>query len=56
MSKDRYMGAWRSVNDIRAQAGEENFKLILKKIEKKLDGMDSIDVPYKMRSWTAKRI
>lgn len=56
MTKGRYMGAWRSVNDIRAQAGEENFKLILERIEEKLSNMDSIDVPYKMRSWTVKRI
>ncbi|MBQ7673459.1 MAG: class I SAM-dependent methyltransferase [Alphaproteobacteria bacterium] len=55
MTKERYMGAWRSVNDIRAQAGEENFNLILEKIEQKLNGMNSIDVPYKMRSWTVQK-
>ena len=56
MTKERYMGAWRSVNDIRAQAGEKNFNLILEKIEQSLKGMDSIDVPYKMRSWTVKEV
>ena len=55
MSKDRYMGAWKSVNDIRAQAGEEKFEIILKNIEEKISSLDFIDVPYRMRSWTAKK-
>ena len=55
MSKERYMGIWRSVNDVRAQAGEEKFGLILKKIEQKLSDIDALDVPYKMRSWTVRK-
>lgn len=56
MSKERYLGAWRSVNDIQAQAGEKAFQEIMKTIEAEITGMDEIVVPYKTRSWTAKRI
>ena len=56
MSIERYMGAWRSVNDIRAQAGEEKFSLILKTIEDKIKHLQEIAVPYKMRSWTAQNV
>ena len=53
MSKERYLGAWRSVNDIRSQAGVEKFEIIMKMIENKIAHLDMIEVPYKMRSWTA---
>jgi ubiquinone/menaquinone biosynthesis C-methylase UbiE len=53
MSKDRYMGAWRSVNDIRAQAGEEGFQNVLKMIEQKIEKQKEIVMPYKTRAWTA---
>ncbi len=54
MTIDRYMSIWKSVNDIQVQAGEEGFKRILDNIEKKLEGMDKIVVPYKSRSWTVR--
>jgi hypothetical protein len=56
MSKERYMNAWRSVNDIQAQAGSERFEKILKKIEEKISLLEYLDVPYKMRSWTVKKV
>lgn len=56
MTQERYMGAWKSVNDIRFQAGEEKFKVILDLIEKEIQDLDVIPVPYKMRAWTAKKI
>jgi ubiquinone/menaquinone biosynthesis C-methylase UbiE len=55
MSIERYMGIWKSVNDIRAQAGEVLFNKILIDIESKINYLKEINVPYKMRSWTAKR-
>jgi len=54
MSRDRYLGAWKSVNDIRTQAGEETFQRIIKYIEQKTDSMNEIIVPYKTRAWVAK--
>lgn len=55
MSKERYMGAWQSVNDIQAQAGEK-FKDILNMIESKISELEIISVPYKIRAWTAKKV
>lgn len=54
MTKERYMGAWYSVNDIRVQAGEERFGQILEMIEKKINHLDMITVPYKIRAWTVR--
>lgn len=56
MSIERYMGVWKSVNDIRAQAGEEKFTEILNLIEEKIKHLDTIEVPYKMRAWTGKKV
>jgi SAM-dependent methyltransferase len=53
MSRERYMGSWRSVNDIQAQAGPERFEQILDMIARMTAGLPEIAVPYKMRSWTA---
>lgn len=53
MSKERYMNIWRSVNDIRVQAGEDGFQRILRSIEDILREYSEILVPYKSRAWTA---
>lgn len=56
MSKDRYMGAWHSVNDIQAQAGEAKWQQILEMIESKISHLgDNIIMPYKIRAWTARK-
>ena len=54
MSVDRYMGIWRSVNDIQVQAGEELFKKILDEIQDYLKDFDEITVPYLSRAWTVR--
>lgn len=51
MSRERYIGAWKSVNDIQAQAGEEKFQKIIAYIEAKVRDKTSIVVPYKTRAW-----
>ena len=56
MSKERYMGAWRSVNDIQAQAGPERFEIILNKIEEIIAPYHEVVVPYKSRAWTVQSI
>lgn len=53
MTKDRYMGIWRSVNDVRAQLGEEKFGKFLSICEKALDEMPQLDVTYRTRAWVA---
>lgn len=53
MSKERYLGAWRSVNDIQAQAGPERFEEIMRAIEARIADLDEITVPYLTRAWTS---
>jgi ubiquinone/menaquinone biosynthesis C-methylase UbiE len=55
MSHQRYLGAWRSVNDIQAQAGPERFEALMKAIEEIIAPLPNIVVPYKTRAWTARR-
>lgn len=55
MSKERYLGAWHSVNDIQAQAGEERWNKILDMIESRITNMNEIIVPYKIRAWTVRK-
>jgi ubiquinone/menaquinone biosynthesis C-methylase UbiE len=55
MSKERYMGAWRSVNDLRVQLGEDNFKLFLKFVEDKIAPLDGINATYWTRAWSASK-
>lgn len=54
MSKERYMGAWRSVNDIQAQAGAEGFEAVMTMIEAEIAHLDQVMMPYLTRSWTVK--
>lgn len=56
MSKERYLGAWRSVNDIQSQAGPERFEVIMKNIEDIIAPYEKIVVPYKSRAWTVQSI
>lgn len=53
MNQERYMGAWRSVNDIQAQAGPRKFAEILDAIQEEIANLNHISVPYKTRAWTA---
>ena len=55
ITKEKYIGAWESVNDIRVQAGEEKFKIILEKIKRKIAHLNTLSVPYLNTCWTAKR-
>tara|TARA_Y100000589_G_scaffold295934_1_gene302750 strand:- start:4167 stop:4937 length:771 start_codon:yes stop_codon:yes gene_type:complete len=54
MTKSRYMGAWKSVNDIQAQAGEDRWLRVLDAISNEIIDLDLIIVPYKTRAWTVK--
>jgi transcription termination factor NusB len=55
MSHERYIGAWRSVNDIQAQAGPELFPQLLDSIREKISHLEQVVVPYKTRAWTVTR-
>ena len=55
MTPDRYLGAWRSVNDLRVQLGAENFEAFLLFVENRIKGFASIEVTYQTRAWSARR-
>ena len=54
MTPERYLGAWRSVNDIQVQAGPERFEKILLAIADEIKDLNEIAVPYKTRAWTVR--
>lgn len=55
MTRERYLGAWRSVNDIQAVAGPEGFARIMDLIEAETSGRAEVVVPYRTRAWTVRR-
>ena len=55
MTRERYIGAWRSVNDVQQQAGPERFQQFLNQVEKVLGDSSEVIVPYKTRSWTVRK-
>lgn len=55
MSPDRYLGAWRSVNDLQVQLGEEKFESFLTFVEEKISGSDVIEATYLTRAWSARK-
>jgi hypothetical protein len=55
MTRERYLGAWRSVNDVQAQAGPERFESLIAAIDEIIAPLDQIVVPYRTRAWTARR-
>lgn len=55
-SKERYLGAWESVNDIRAQAGELRWAQIMKMIKDKIGGSEFLEIPYKIRAWSVRKV
>lgn len=52
MTQERYLGAWRSVNDIQAQAGPEQFEKILTMLKEEVAPFPLLEIPYKTRAWT----
>ena len=55
MSPDRYLGAWRSVNDLQVQLGKEKFENFLSFVEEKISGSDVIEATYLTRAWSARK-
>ena len=54
MSPERYLGIWRSVNDVRVQAGEKSFQKFLRFVHQKVKGMRYIEAIYQTRAWCAR--
>lgn len=56
MSRDRYLGVWDSVNDVRAQAGEDRWMRIRDMIQDEIAGLEPIVVKYRTRAWTVRAL
>ncbi|STQ86505.1 class I SAM-dependent methyltransferase [Helicobacter muridarum] len=55
MDRERYIGAWHSVNDIQAQAGRERWQKIIDMIESHIKDLQIIEIPYKIRAWSVRK-
>jgi ubiquinone/menaquinone biosynthesis C-methylase UbiE len=55
MTPERYMGAWRSVNDLQVQLGAEKFNEFLAYVEQRISGLSDIKTTYLTRAWSARR-
>jgi len=55
MAPERYVGLWRSVNDVRVQAGEARFAEFIRWVEGRVAGLDGIDAADLTRAWSARR-
>ncbi len=56
MDPNRYLGIWRSVNDVRSQLGAKQFDAFIKFVESRVAGLEIIEVTYLTRAWSARRI
>jgi ubiquinone/menaquinone biosynthesis C-methylase UbiE len=56
MPRQRYLGVWDSVNDIRAQAGESRWEEIRSYIHQRTIGLEMIPCVYWTRAWSCQRI
>ncbi len=54
-SLERYIGLWRSVNDVRVQAGPERFEQFIEYIKDTLAGVEYINADYMTRAWIARK-
>lgn len=55
MPPERYLGAWRSVNDLRVQLGPAKFDAFLAFVEERIRGLSVIEATYWTRAWSARR-
>lgn len=55
MSTERYLSAWRSVNDLRVQLGASKFEAFLRFVENHIRDSKTIEATYLTRAWSALR-
>lgn len=51
MSRDRYLSAWRSVNDLRVQLGEDGFEKFMSYVSEKTQDVSNLTALYRTRCW-----
>jgi ubiquinone/menaquinone biosynthesis C-methylase UbiE len=54
MTKERYIGAWRSVNDLQAQLGAERFASFLSYLDREVPA-EGLRASYLTRAWIARK-
>ena len=52
---ERYLGVWRSVNDVQVQLGPEGFAEFLRYVERKVANLETIPATYLTRAWVARK-
>ena len=52
---EQYIGVWWSVNDIRAQAGEDCFNKFMNYVKDRVQDLDYIETTYLTRAWSAQK-
>lgn len=55
MSHERYLGAWRSVNDLRVQLGDAKFDEFVAWVERRISSEGPIEATYLTRAWVGRR-
>lgn len=55
MTPERYLGIWRSVNELRVQLGERQFDAFLDFVGQRVGDQSSIKATYLTRAWSARR-
>jgi SAM-dependent methyltransferase len=55
MTPERYLGVWRSVNELRVQLGEQQFDEFLEFVRQCIADQRSIQATYLTRAWSARR-
>lgn len=56
MTPERYVGAWRSVNDLRVQLGPEAFDKFLDFVMRSVENESYIETKYVTRAWSARNM
>ena len=54
MTPERYLGIWRSVNDLSAQLGQKKFELFLELVDTRIFHLHVKNAIYLTRAWTAR--
>lgn len=52
---EQYCGVWESVNDIRAQAGEDKFSQFMSYVREQVKNKEVIETTYKTRAWICRK-
>lgn len=55
MTPERYIGAWRSVNDLQVQLGPDLFRQFIEYVARKVSDVPAIEATYLTRAWAARK-